>query len=53
MLGDHDFGAALVEIGDDGIAVEGYVGDQSAEGQPVAAPFTLSLRSADSPSCHR
>lgn len=31
MLRDDDFGAALVEIGDDGIAVESFVGDQAAE----------------------
>ena len=35
MLGDDDLGAALVEIGDDGIAVESHVGDQAAERQPV------------------
>ena len=33
MLGDDDLGAARVEIGDDGVAVEGLVGDQRAEGQ--------------------
>src|SRR3954469_22295035 len=31
MLRDHDLGAALIEIGDDIIAVEGRVGDQGAE----------------------
>ncbi len=31
VLGDDDPGAALVEFGDDGIAVEGLVGDQAAE----------------------
>src|SRR3954451_18217413 len=31
MLRDHDLGAALIEIGDDVIAVEGRVGDQGAE----------------------
>src|ERR1700682_4373947 len=31
MLRDHDFGAALVEIGDDVVAIEGLVGDQGAE----------------------
>ncbi len=31
MLRDHDLGAALVEIGDDVVAVEGLIGDQSAE----------------------
>src|SRR3546814_6368229 len=31
MLGDDDFGTALVQFGNDGIAVEGLVGDQSAE----------------------
>ena len=35
MLGDDDVGAALVQIGDDGIAVEGLVGDQAAEGDSV------------------
>src|SRR5688572_27751296 len=35
MLGDHRLGAALVEIGDDGVAVEGHVGDQRAEGDAV------------------
>lgn len=33
MLGDDDLGATLVQIGDDGVAVEGFVGDQSAEGE--------------------
>ncbi len=31
MLRDHDLSAALVEIGDDVVAVEGLVGDQGAE----------------------
>src|SRR5713101_482607 len=31
MLRNHDLGAALVEIGDDVVAVEGLVGDQRAE----------------------
>lgn len=31
MLGNHDFRATLVEVGDDVIAVEGLVGDQSAK----------------------
>ena len=35
MLGDDDLGAALVEVGDDGVAVEGLVGDQPAEGEAV------------------
>src|SRR4249920_3636176 len=35
MLGDDDRGAARVEIGDDGIAVEGLVGDQRVEGQSL------------------
>ena len=34
MLGDHDLGAALVEIGDDVVAVERLVGDQRAELDP-------------------
>ena len=35
VLRDHDLCAALVEVGNDGIAVEGLVGDQSAEGDSV------------------
>jgi hypothetical protein len=35
MLRDDDFGAAFVEIGDDGVAVEGGVSDQAAKGEPV------------------
>ncbi len=35
MLGDDDLGAALVEVGDEGVAVEGLVGDQGAEGKTV------------------
>src|SRR6266852_3620673 len=31
MLRNHDLGAALVEVGDDVVAVEGLVGDQRAE----------------------
>ena len=31
MLGDDDLGAAFVEVGDDGIAVERLVGDQATE----------------------
>ena len=31
VLGDHDLGAACIEIGDDGVAVEGRVGDEGAE----------------------
>src|SRR4249919_1754064 len=31
MLRNHDLGAALVEVGDDVVAVEGLVGDQCAE----------------------
>lgn len=31
MLGDDDFGAARVEIGDDAVAIERLVGDQRAE----------------------
>ena len=33
MLGDDDLGAARVEIGDNGVAVERLVGDQRVEGQ--------------------
>ena len=33
MLRDNDLGAALVQVGDDGVAVEGLVGDQRFEGQ--------------------
>src|SRR4029079_12097960 len=35
MLRDDDLGPAMVEVGDDGVAVEGFVGDQPAEGQTV------------------
>ena len=35
VLRDHDLCAALVEVGNDGIAVEGLVGDRSAEGDSV------------------
>src|SRR5271168_1407387 len=35
MLRDDDLGAALVQIGDDGVAVEGLVGDQRSKGQTV------------------
>ena len=35
VLRDHDLCAALVKVGNDGIAVEGLVGDQSAEGDSV------------------
>ena len=31
MLGDDDLGSAFVEVGDDGVAVEGLVAEQSAE----------------------
>src|SRR3546814_20781494 len=35
MLGNDDLGAALVEVGDDGVAVEGLVGDQRADAETV------------------
>ncbi len=35
MLRDDDLGAALVEIGDDGIAVEGLVGDEALKGETI------------------
>src|SRR6187431_574428 len=35
MLGDDDFGAARVEIGDNDVAVERLVGDQRVEGQSI------------------
>ena len=35
MLRDNDLGAALVEIGDDGIAVEGLVGDEALKGETI------------------
>src|SRR6201984_2248133 len=35
MLGDHDLGAARVECGDNGVAVECLVGDQRIEGQSL------------------
>jgi hypothetical protein len=31
MLGDHDRGAAIIKFGDQGVCVEGRVGDQTAE----------------------
>ena len=31
VLRDDDLGAALVQVGDDSVAVEGFVGDQAAE----------------------
>ena len=40
MLGDDDFGAARVEIGDDGVAVERLVGDQRAEATPSRSGAT-------------
>ena len=33
MLRDDDLGAAVVEVGDEGVAVGGLVGDQGAEGK--------------------
>ena len=39
MLGDDDLGATLVEIGNDAVAVEGLVGDQSAEGEALEKRF--------------
>lgn len=35
MLGDDNPGATIVEVGDDGVAVEGLVGDQRAESDAV------------------
>src|SRR5271167_4544644 len=35
MLRDDDFGATLVEVGNDGIAVEGLVGDEAVKGETV------------------
>ena len=35
MLRDNDLGAALVQIGDDGVAVEGLVGDQRSKRQTI------------------
>ena len=35
MLRDDDLGAALVEVGNNGVAVEGLVSDQAAEGDAV------------------
>ena len=35
MLGDHSLGAALVEVGDDGVAVERLVADQGVELQAL------------------
>ena len=31
MLGYDDFGATLIKVGDDDVAVEGFIGEQSAE----------------------
>ena len=45
MLRDDDLGAALVEVGDDGIAVEGFVGDEAVKGETVSgATPTVSKR---------
>jgi len=35
MLGNNDLGAARVELGDNGVAVERLVGDQRVEGQSL------------------
>jgi len=35
MLRDDDLGTALVEVGNDGIAVEGLVGDEAVKGETV------------------
>src|ERR1700682_88292 len=35
MLRNHDLGATLVEVGDDVVAVEGFVGDHPAKLDPV------------------
>ena len=35
MLRDDDLGAALVEVGYDGIAIEGLVGDEAVKGETV------------------
>ena len=35
MLGDDGLGAARVDVGDNGVAVERLVGDQSVEGQSL------------------
>src|SRR3712207_9298283 len=35
MLGDHDLGAALVQVRDDLVAVERRVADQRPKGEPV------------------
>ena len=35
MLRDNDHSAALVEVGNDGIAVEGLVGDETLKGEAV------------------
>src|ERR1700677_44995 len=35
MLRDDDFGATLVEVGNDGIAVEGLVGNEAIKGETV------------------
>jgi hypothetical protein len=35
MLRDDDLGAALVDVGNDGIAVEGFIGDEAGKGETV------------------
>ncbi len=35
MLGDDDLGAAFIEVGDDGVAVEGLIGDEAVKGETV------------------
>lgn len=39
VLGDDDLGPALVEVGDNGVAVKGLVGDQSVEADAVDERF--------------
>jgi hypothetical protein len=35
MLGDDDLGGLFIQVGDDGIAIEGLVGDQCAEAEAI------------------
>jgi hypothetical protein len=40
MLRDDDLGAALVEVGDDGIAVKGLIGDEAFKVRPSMSGAT-------------
>ena len=47
VLRDDDLGATLVEVGDDGITVEGFVGDQSPKERPSMRAVRLTYRNDD------